>query len=297
MNEKPTWRSTLQAWLYLFPAMLIIAVFCMYPIIQSFDVSLYVKYDFYQNIVYERGIHNFIYVLTDPEFISALKNTLVIVIGVVPLSIVLSLGIAYGLHTRLHMRRFIQTAYFLPLVTSVIAISMTWRWMFHTEYGVINGMLGWSGVSPIGWLTSPKWALPSLILFSVWRSLGYTIILFWVGLQSIPPQYDKAARVDGVTRWRRFTRVTFPLLMPTLLYVVIISMLHAFKTFDEIYALYGGKAGPMDSAMTVVFYIFRKFYRESEYGIASAAAYVLFVITFVLTMLQFRIFRSKQEDI
>ncbi|WP_261807624.1 carbohydrate ABC transporter permease [Paenibacillus sp. N3.4] len=192
------------------------------------------------------------------------------------------------------MRRFIQTAYFLPLVTSVIAVSMTWRWIFHTEYGVLNAMLGWIGISPIGWLTTPQWALPSLIMFSIWRSLGYNIVLFWVGLQSIHPQYDKAARVDGVTRWRRFTRVTLPLLAPTLLYVVIISMLHAFKTFDEVYALYGGKAGPMDSAMTVVFYIFRKFYGESEYGIASAAAYVLFVITFGLTMVQLWIFRRKQ---
>lgn len=293
MNEKPTWRSTLHAWFYLFPAFLIIAVFCIYPIIQSFDMSLYVQYDFYKDIVYERGINNFIYVLEDPEFALAMKNTLVIVVGVVPLSVVLSLGIAYGLHSRIHLRRFIQTAYFLPIVTSVIAVSMSWRWMFHSEYGVVNTLLGWIGISPVGWLTTPEWALPSLILFCVWRSLGYNIILFWVGLQSIHPQYDRSARVDGVSKWRRFTRVTLPLLGPTLLFVFIVSMLNSFKTFDEVYALYGGKAGPLDSAMTVVYYIFRNFYEESEYGIASAAAYILFIITLALTIIQLWIFKKR----
>lgn len=293
VNERPSWRSTLHAWLYLFPAFLIIAVFCIYPIIRAFDISLYTEYDFYKNVVYERGFDNFVYVLKDPEFSFALKNTCIVVAGVVPLSIVISLGLAYGLHTRTHLHRFIQTAYFLPVVASVIAVSMTWRWMFHTEYGLLNSIMGWIGIEPIGWLTTPEWALPSVIMFSVWRSLGFNMILFWVGLQSIHPQYDRSARVDGATSWRRFTHVTLPLLAPTLIYVSVVSMLHAFKTFDEVYALFGGKAGPMDSAMTVLYYVFRKYYGESEFGIASAGAYVLFLITFGAAWIHLRIIYKK----
>jgi len=274
----------------LFPAFLIIAVFCLYPVVKSFDLSLYVRYDYYRNIVYERGLHNFNYVIHDPEFWLAVRNTFILVVTVVPLSMTLSLGIAYFLHAGRTAARFIQTAIFLPLVVSILAVALSWRWMFHTEYGIVNAFLGWLGLSPIGWLTSPGWVLPSLILFSAWHSLGYNVLLFLIGLQAIPPQFDRAARADGAAAWQRFKRITLPLLRPIFYYVSIISVLHAFMTFDEVFALFGGsRAGPMDRGLTVVYYAFRKFYSEAEYGIASASAYVLFVIVFVLTAIQLRI--------
>lgn len=290
MGEKRSWRSTGSTWLYLFPAFLIIAVFCLYPVVKSFDLSLYVRYDYYRNIVYERGLHNFNYVIHDPEFWLAMRNTFILVVTVVPLSMTLSLGIAYFLHAGRTAARFIQTAIFLPLVVSILAVALSWRWMFHTEYGIVNAFLGWLGLSPIGWLTSPEWVLPSLILFSIWHSLGYNVLLFLIGLQAIPSQFDRAARVDGAAAWQRFKRVTLPLLRPVFFYVSIVSVIHAFMTFDEVFALFGGsRAGPMDRGLTVVYYIFRKFYSEAEYGIASASAYVLFVIVFALTAIQLKL--------
>ncbi|OXS59891.1 ABC transporter permease [Cohnella sp. CIP 111063] len=289
MNDKKSWRGTHQAWPYLMPAMMIVAVFGLYPVIQAFDLSLHVRYDYYRNLVFERGWDNFSFVFQDPEFRLALRNTLLLIVSVVPASMVASLAIAYFLHTRRLLSRWLQPAFFLPLVASVLAAALAWRWLFHTEYGLANATFAGLGLPAVGWLTSPEWAMPSLVLFSVWHSLGYNVLLFLVGLQAIPPQYDRAARIDGASRWPRFRRITLPMLRRVLYYVSIVSVVHAFMTFDEVFALFGGeRAGPMDRALTVVYYVFRKFYSESEYGIASAAAYAGFLLVFALTLVQLK---------
>ncbi|NOU97030.1 ABC transporter permease subunit [Paenibacillus sp. LMG 31456] len=293
MNDKPSWNSTWRAWMYLLPAVVGITVFFLYPILLSFDMSLHTKYNYYKSIVYERGLDNYIFVLNDPEFWLALKNTLIYVVGVVPLSILLSLSIAMMLNSRIRFQAWFQTLYFLPLITSVVAVSLVWRWILHSEYGLLNSMLGWVGVAPIEWLTKPEWAMPSLILFSVWKGLGYNVILFLAGLQQLNPQLQLAARMDGAPKWRRFRYITLPLLAPTLGYISVVSMIHSFKAFEEVFVLFGKSPGPMSQAMTVVYYIFRKFYNESEFGIASAASYVLFLIIFVFTLIQLSIGRKK----
>lgn len=289
MNDKKSWRGTWQAWLYLMPAVMIVAVFGLYPVIHAFDLSLHVRYDYYRNLVYERGLDNFIFIVQDPEFGLALRNTLLLVVFVVPVSMAASLAIAYFLHTRKFLSRWVQPAFFLPLAASVLAAALAWRWLFHTEYGITNAALAAIGLPDVGWLTSPEWALPSLVLFSVWHSLGYNILLFLVGMQAIPPQYDRAARIDGASGWPRFRRITAPMLGHVFYYVSIVSVVHAFMTFDEVFALFGGeRAGPMDRALTVVYYAFRKFYSESEYGIASAAAHTGFLLVFALTLVQLK---------
>lgn len=296
MNQRPTLRSTGYALLYLLPALGIICVFTLYPIIKSFDISLYTKYNFYKNIVYARGMGNYKSMLHDPDFWLAMKNTLIFVVGTVPLTMVISLAVAMLLTAGIRGRAFFRSVYFLPVVTSVVAVSMVWRWIFHSQYGLLNAALEGVGLSPIGWLTKPEWAMPSLIILSVWKGLGYNVIIFLAGLQSIDKRMLFAARVDGARAWQRFWRITMPLLSPTTFYISIVSVIASFKVFDEVFALFGGAGshgGPGQAAMTIVYYIFDKFYSESKFGPAAAASYALFVVTLLFTLVQMYVGRKR----
>lgn len=286
-------KDTAKAFLYLFPALLIIGVFVVYPMIKSFLMSFYADYDFFNDVVYRYGLDNFIYLWNDEVFHQALKNTFIFVLGVVPISILLSLWIALMLNSITVLSKFFRTIYFIPFVTSVVAVSIVWRWIFHSNYGIMNYFLGLFGIDPIQWLTSTEWAMPALIILSIWKGLGYNIIIFLAGLQTIGDSYYNAARIDGAKRWDRFLHVTVPQLAPTTFFITIISIINSFKVFDEIYALFDGQAGPSNSALTVVYYVFNKFYGEWDFGVASAAAYVLFLIIFIFTLIQFYISKKK----
>ncbi|QDP41910.1 carbohydrate ABC transporter permease [Radiobacillus deserti] len=293
MNEKPTLTSTVKALLYLLPALIILGVFNIYPIIKSFLMSLYTDYDYFNDVVNEYGFDNFVYIFQDPEFWLSMKNTIIFVIGVVPISIAISLAIAILLNAKIKFKGLFRTIYFIPFVTSVVAISIVWRWIFHTDYGLLNYFLGLFGVSPIEWLTDPTWAMPSLIILSIWKGLGYNIVIFLAGLQNINKQYYLAAQIDGASSWRRFLHITVPLLSSTTFFISIVSIINSFKVFDEVFALFDGKPGPAYSAQTVVYYIFENFYNNWEFGIASAAAYVLFIVIFIFTLIQLYIGKRK----
>ncbi|MGF2618091.1 sugar ABC transporter permease [Rossellomorea vietnamensis] len=293
MDPKPTLLATLKALLYLLPALIILGVFNIYPIIKSFLMSFYTDYDYFNDIVNEYGFDNFTYIFSDPEFWQSMKNTIIFVLGVVPLSIIISLGIAILLNSKIKFKGLFRTIYFIPFVTSVVAVSIVWRWIFHTNYGILNFFLGWFGISPIEWLTDPTWAMPALIILSIWKGLGYNIVIFLAGLQTINQQYYLAARIDGASPWNRFLAITVPLLSPTTFFISIVSIINSFKVFDEVFALFDGKPGPAYSAQTVVYYIFEKFYNEWEFGIASAAAYVLFLVIFIFTLVQLYIGKRK----
>lgn len=293
MNEQPTLKNTLKALLYLAPALIILGVFNIYPIIKSFLMSFYSDYDFFKDIVHEYGFDNFEYIFQDHEFWTAVKNTFIFVLGVVPLSILISLGIAMLLNSNIKLRGLFRSIYFIPFVTSVVAVSIVWRWIYHTEYGIMNYFLGFFGIDPIKWLTDPKWSMPALIIMSIWKGLGYNIIIFLAGLQNIDKQYYLAAQIDGARPFKRFLNITVPLLSPTTFFVSIVAIINNFKVFDEIYALFDGKPGPAYSAQTIVYYIYEKFYNEWEFGIASAAAYVLFIIIFIFTLVQLYIGKRR----
>ncbi|MBS7430529.1 sugar ABC transporter permease [Virgibacillus pantothenticus] len=293
MNEKPTWEKTLKAGLYLLPALLIIGVFNLYPIVKSFFMSFYTDYDYFEDTVYERGLDNYTYIFTDEAFWESMSNTFIYVLGVVPISIVLSLGIAIMLNQSIRLRGLFRTIYFIPFVTSVVAVSIVWRWIFHTEYGVLNYFLGFFGINAIEWLTDPQWAMPSLIILAVWKGLGYNIIIFLAGLQNVSKQYYLAAQIDGASKWERFKNVTVPLISPTTFFISIVSIINAFKVFDEVFALFGGQPGPAGSAQTIVYYIFNRFYQDWDFGVASAAAYMLFLVIFVFTLIQLYVGKKK----
>ncbi|GEL67560.1 carbohydrate ABC transporter permease [Marinilactibacillus psychrotolerans] len=286
MIEKPTLKSSLKSLLYIAPMMLIITTFNLYPIIRSFLMSFYTDFNIYTQEVNEYGISNFIEVLQDPEFILAIRNTFIFVLGVVPASIIISLGIAVLLNKIKVLSGFFRSIYFLPFVTSTVAISIVWSWIYHSRFGLMNYALGLIGIEPIEFLTDPKYSMLALVIMAIWKGLGFNIILFLVGLNNIDENYYSAAKIDGARGWERFTNITIPLLGPTMFLVSVMGVINSFKVFDEVFALFQSRPGPAGSALTVVYYIFQKFYQESQYGIAAAAGIVLFLIILVFTLIQ-----------
>ncbi|AFS79435.1 putative carbohydrate uptake ABC transporter permease protein [Gottschalkia acidurici 9a] len=279
----------LKALIYLLPSLLIITVFQIYPIIKSLVMSFYTDFDYLTDTVYKRGLDNFQYVLTDHDFYLSLKNTFIFVLGVVPLSIVVSLGFAILLNSNIKLKNFFRSIYFITFITSIVAVSTVWRWMFNQEFGLVNSILIMFGIDKINWLTNPKLTIPILILLNVWKGMGYKIVIFLAGLQNIDEKYYLAAKIDGASVWKRFRSITLPLLSPTLFFVSITSVIGSFKIFDEVFILYDKQTGPLKSGLTIVYYIFNKFYRHWQFSIAAAAAFVLFIIILIFTLIQLKI--------
>lgn len=283
-----------KALLYLFPALLILGVFQFYPIFKAFAMSFYTKFDYISGDVFEVGLDNFRYVLSDPDFFLALKNTSIFVFFAVPLSIGLALIFAIILNSDIKLKGLFRSIYFIPFVTSMVAVSIVWKWMLNKQYGLINAMLLTLGIPKVSWLTDPKMTIPILISISVWKGLGYKIIIFLAGLQGIDDKYYLAAKIDGASKFQRFKNITIPLLKPTLIFLFITSAIGAFKTFDEIFIMYSQKPGPLKSGLTIVYYIFIKFYRHWQFSISAAAAFILFIIILVFTLIQFKLSGKKR---
>ena len=280
-------RFSAKAYLYLLPAFAVLGVFVFYPIIKTLRMGFYESYVYLTDTGKGLGLASFAYVLKDPAFRLALRNTLIIVAVGVPITIVLALGSALFINSLRKGRGVFQTIYFLPYVTSTIAIGLVFRWLFHSDYGNINYFLSFLGVAPQKWLTAPNLTIVSVTIFTIWNGLAFKIVLFLAGLQKIDPQYYQAARIDGTPPHRVFFRITMPLLSSTFWMVVIISVIHAFKTYNEVYSLFGGNgAGPGNSAITVVYYIYDMFFNRSQVHYASAAAIIFLVIVLTLTALQ-----------
>jgi len=286
LNEKASLKSTAKAALYLLPMLVITITFNIWPIINSFLMSLYTKYDFYTDKVSAWGFDNFVYLWNDPDFHLAVRNTLVFVVGVVPITVILSLIIALLLNQVKIISGFFRTVYFLPFVTSTVAIAMVWNWMFHSNYGLINYFMGWFGIHPINWLTDPHYALLALIIMSIWKSLGFNIILFLVGLNNIDHGYYEAAEIDGANARQRFWNITIPMLSPITFLVSVNGIIGSFKVFVEIFALFQGTPGPGKADLTIVYYLYQKFYTEYKYPIAAASGVVRFFLILLVTLVQ-----------
>lgn len=284
-----------KAWLYLFPALLVLGVFQIYPIIKSFLMGFYTDFDYLEDVVYEWGFNNFSNLFHDSDFILAIKNTCVLTLFAAPLSILVSLVFAVLLNMNIHCRKIFQSIYFLPFVTSMVAVSIVWAWMLNKDYGLINSILAVFGISKVAWLTNPKMTIPILVVLSVWKGLGYRVIIFLAGLQGIDKQYYQAARIDGAGALRRFFHVTIPFLRPTIFFLSVTTIIDIFKTFDEVYVMYSNQPGPLNSGLTIVYYIFTKFYRHWEFASAAAASFVLFLIILLITLFQFAVVRLKRR--
>jgi multiple sugar transport system permease protein len=233
------------------------------------------------------GTGNYQTLVGDPLFWQALRNTLFYVIGAIPPAIVISLVLALALNQPLRGRTIFRTAYFLPVVSSTVAVAVLWGWMFNTQIGLLNYLLGLVGIPKVPWITSEVWAMPSVIIMSVWKSLGYNLILFLAGLQAIPNDYYEAAKIDGASAFRRFWDITLPLLSPTTFLIVVLSIIASFQVFEQTYILTGG--GPANSTLTLVLMIFYRGFQDFRMGYASAIAYVLFLMVFLVTLVQWRL--------
>ena len=287
MNQiKPTWRDNLKALAYLAPMLVIIAVFSLYPIIKSLAMSFYTDYNFFTNQVNAVGFDNFKTLWQDKDFHLAVWNTIIFVIGVVPAEIIISLVIAVLLNQIKRLAGFFRTLYFMPFVTSVVAISMVWRWIYNKDAGLLNYLLGFVGVHPIDWLNDPHYAMPALIILAIWKGLGFNILLFLVALNNVDKRLYDAAMLDGANSWQRFWHVTLPMISPMTFLVTVNAVIGSFKVFDEIFALFGGQPGPGHSTLTVVYYLYQMFYEQNKYGLAAASGVVLFVMILVVTLFQ-----------
>ena len=272
--------SRLAGWMFAGPALLVIALFFAVPVLAALLLSL-TDFDIYalanlHNLRFV-GIDNYLALLVNPLFWKALGNTFYFVIVGVPLSIAVSLGAALLLQSKLgRFKPFFRTAFFAPVVTTVVAVAVIWRYLFHTKYGLVNWGLGGIGIDPVDWLGDPNWAMPTIIVFAVWTNFGYNMIIFIAGLQAIPEDLYEAARIDGASSWSQFRHVTLPLLGPVLLLVGILTMAGYFQLFAEPYVMTQG--GPLESTVSVLYLMYEQGFKWWNLGAASAVAFVLFVL-------------------
>jgi multiple sugar transport system permease protein len=233
------------------------------------------------------GLDNYRALASDPLFWQVVKNTAYYTVAVVPISTALGLLVALGLNRRLPGSVVLRTAYFAPFITTLASAALLWQWIFDPTRGLIDSYLYMLGVTnPPAWLNSSVWAMPALIVFGVWRQIGFSMVLFLAGLQSVPRPLLEAATVDGANAWQRFRSVVFPLISPTTLFVVIISTIGSFQLFDQAYVLTSGRFGPDNATNTLVGYLYQKAFVDLNMGLASATAWALFIIIFAVTIIQ-----------
>jgi multiple sugar transport system permease protein len=279
------------------PALLVIAVFFFLPVFAGLALS-FTDFDIYaladlSNLRFV-GFANYLELLQTPLFWRALGNTLYFVGVGVPLSITASLGAALLLNSKLaKFKPFFRVALFAPVVTTLVAVAIVWRYLLHTRNGLINYVLAGIGVGPIDWLGDPHWAMPAIILFAVWKNFGYNMIIFLAGLQSIPKDHYEAARIDGASAWQQLRYVTLPALAPVILLVSVLTMAGYFQLFAEPYVMTQG--GPLQSTVSVLYFMYEEGFKWWNLGFASAIAFILFVLMFAVTLLQLYVARLREN--
>jgi multiple sugar transport system permease protein len=283
------------AWWFVAPALAVIGVFFVLPVLAALVMS-FTDFDLYaladlRNLRFV-WLRNYVRLLETPLFWQALGNTFYFVVVGVPLSIAASLGAALLLSSPLaRLRSFFRTALFTPVVTTLVAVAVIWRYLLSTRYGMINYALAQLGIGPIDWLGDPHWAMPAIILFAVWKGFGYNMVIFLAGLQAIPRDLYEAARVDGASALQRFVQVTLPMLAPILAVVSILTVAGYFQLFAEPYVMTQG--GPLQSTVSVLYFMYEEGFKWWNLGSASAVAFVLFVLIFALTLVQLRVSRRS----
>lgn len=308
-------RNLLTGLAYIAPAAAIIIIFRVLPIIAAFGVSFF--YVMMGKIVGFAGAAQYAMLLSDSEFWNSLLNTTYFVIGTVPVSLFVSLFIAILLNQKIKALGLYRTIYFLPVVTSMVAVAIVWKWIYHPRLGLLNSFFEAFGMNPLMWLEEPKgvfsllagniglslpsWmagpslALVAIIITNLWRGMGYNIIIFLAGLQNIPNEYYEAAKIDGAGRTQTFWKITWPLISPTTFYVVIMTTIVSFQVFTLVYLMTGSPVGgPLGTTKVMVYYIFEKgFESGGDMGYASCVALVLFAIVLALTLIQRKVIEKR----
>jgi len=289
-----------QKWSFLFiaPAVILFAVFVLGPLVASF----YWSFTEYNGIHAPKwvGLDNYRNIFTnDPRFWKSIRNTVFYTVCVIPAGVVLSLLLAMALDQKIRFKNFFRAVYFIPAITSVIAISVIWKWMFAGEkYGLINHFLILMGFKPVDWLMSPTWTMPAIIVMSIWAGIGYNMIIFLAGLQTIPSAVYEAADIDGGNMWDKFWHITLPLLKPAMVFVVVMGFITSFQVFERIYIMTEsefGIGGVLDSALTVVAYLYDMGFRKFQMGYAAALGYIIFAVVFIVTLINIKLIKTRVE--
>ena len=288
-------RQALAGWMFAAPALIVIGVFFLLPVLAALGLSL-TDFDIYalaslKNLRFV-GLANYLVVLRMGLFWKALGNTLYFVVVGVPLSVAAALGAALLVHSRLaRWKGFFRVALFTPVVTNLVAVAVIWKYLFQQRYGVVNYALGALGIHPLDWLGNPHLAMPTIILFAVWKNFGYAMIIVLAGLQAIPGELYEAARLDGAGAWRQLRHITLPMLGPTLMTVGLLTMVGYFQLFAEPYVITEG--GPLQSTLSVLYLMYNQGFDWWNLGLASAIAFVLFVFSLAATWVLVRLGRRK----
>lgn len=238
------------------------------------------------------GLKNYISMFKDDTFKKALLNTTIYSCGVVPIQLVIALILLLVVNSSIKFKTFFRTAYYIPTVTSTVAVSVMFLFLFKTD-GLVNRFFSILGKEPISFFGNPKYALPTIMNMAIWSSIGLYMVIFLSGLQDIPDNLYEAASIDGANKFQNFRYITLPLLKPTFFFNIVVSLIGCFKVFDQAYVVSNGNGGPLDSTMTIVLYIYRTGFRDFEMGYACAIAFVLFAIIFILTIIQRKLFGEE----
>ncbi|MCH7472486.1 sugar ABC transporter permease [bacterium] len=276
------------------PALLHLAVFALWPLLYV----LYMSFNRWPLLGDERyfiGIENYRILFADGAFWNAMLNSALFTIGTVPVSLILALALAALLAQPLRLRGLLRTLYFLPVVTSAVAVAMVFSWVYHPEFGLLNYGLSLIGVGGPNWLGDPRFALTALMIMSVWKGLGYSMVIYLAGLSAIPRQLYEVAALEGANAWHRFWQITVPLLKPTTVFLAVTGVIGSFQVFTAVYTMTEG--GPLRSTDVAVYHIFRSAFERFHLGYASAQAMVLFAVILGVTLLQVRLLRREVSQL
>ncbi len=277
------------------PNLAAVAVFMLFPL----GFSLYMSFQSWDVFQPPRflGLKNFRDLLTaDPLFVIAIRNTAILILGTVIPTVLISLAVAALLNRHIKGIGVFRTIVFLPLAISSVVMAVVWQFVFNTENGLLNIMLGWVGLGPVPWLVEPKWAMASLCLVSVWRSVPFTAVVLLAAMQGVPETVYEAARIDGAGAVRQLVSITVPLIRGSISFVVVISVIHAFQAFDLVYVLNGANGGPESATYVLGIMLFQRAFTFLEFGYASALAWVMFAVLLVLTLIQLRLTQRRSLE-
>jgi multiple sugar transport system permease protein len=280
-------------YIFISPNIIVFAAFMLFPILFAFYMSFH-EWSLI-GVPLFNGLDNYVRMVHDELFWQSLGHTVVFTAGTVPTSIALGLAAAMLLNRELPARGLLRSVIFLPVIVSGVVTALVAAWIFNDNYGVINSLLKAAGLEPIPWLSSPTWAMPSIIITTLWIRIGFCMVVYLAGLQGIPSEYYDAAQVDGASGWRQFRHITWPLLAPTTFLLLVINVIFSFHVFDLIYVMTGG--GPGFSTTVLVQYIYESAFASREMGYASAMGIVLYLLIVVLTVFQWRVSRQGGEGV
>ncbi len=276
----------LTAYGMLTPSFLVLAVFIYFPVVFTLYLS-FQRWRLLRGPAAFAGLANYQFMLTSEDFWQALRNTFYFATGAIPTGMALALIIAMLLNRPLRGMALYRTAYFIPVITSMVAVSVVWLWIYHPDVGLMNWLLGLVGLGPVRWLNEPGPAMPALIIMSVWKGLGYNVIIYLAGLQNVPQHLFEAARIDGANRWQLFRHITWPLVTPTSFLIFIMAVINSFQSFTQVHVMTQG--GPLGATTVIVYYLYQQAFQQFNMGYGSAVAMALFVIILALTLIQMKV--------